>query len=192
MYLVGAGVFAIAIGGLLYSRCGNDEPTKDEPAPVAQATQSAAQPKPSLPEYAPPPPPEEEEDAGAGGGDGDDGKTAAAPKPGGKAPAGGGACANCGKGVASRALTSAVSKQMGLARGCYNRALRGGGGEGKIVVSVRVGSTGQLCGASISQNTTGNPGLASCVLSKFQGRTYPKPQKGCVVINAPINFSMKQ
>lgn len=191
MYLVGAGVFAIAIGGLLYSRCGKDEPKK-EPTPVAAATSAAPEPKPALPEYAPPPPPEEEP-KGEGGKDGEDEKAEPGPKKTASgSPAPRGACANCGKGVPSGALKSAVSQTMGLARGCYNRALRGNAGEGRIVVSVSVGSDGTLCGASLASNTTGNAALGACVLSKFSGRSYPPPQSGCVVVNAPMNFSTKQ
>lgn len=194
MYLVGAGIFAIAIGGLLYSRCGKDEPKKD-PVPVAAATSAAPEPQPALPEYAPPPPPEEEPKGEGGKEGGDEDKKTAEPGPK-KAAAGGpvskGVCSQCGKGVPSGALKTAVSQTMGLARGCYNRALRGGAGEGRIVVSVSVGADGTLCGASLASNTTGNAALGSCVLSKFSGRSYPPPQSGCVVVNAPINFSTKQ
>jgi len=191
MYLVGAGVFAIAIGGLLYSRCGTEKPEK-EPVPVAAATSAAPEPKPALPEYAPPPPPEEEPE-GEGGEDGGGDEAA---KPGPKKVASGGpaakVCSACGKGVPSGALKSAVSQTMGLARGCYNRALRGNAGEGRILVSVSVGADGTLCGASLASNTTGNAALGACVLGKFSGRSYPPPESGCVVLNAPINFSMKQ
>jgi len=192
MYLVGAGVFAVAIGALLFSRCNDDKPAKD-PTPVATVTSAAPEPQPALPEYAPPPPPDEEPE-GEGGKKNDTKK----PEPGPKTAAGpasgsrGGACSACGQGQASGALKTAVAQTMGLARGCYNRALRGNAGEGRIVVSVSVGSDGTLCGANLASNTTGNAALGSCVLGKFKARSYPPPQSGCVVVNAPINFSMKQ
>ena len=188
-YAIGAVVFGLAAVGLLYMKCSSEEnPPPPPPTPAVPATATATQTA-TLPEFAPPPPPEEEEDAGT-----EDAGPVAAGKPatGGTPPAGGGgACAKCGQGVPSGALTGAVGSTAGLARGCYNRALRAGGGEGTINVSVSVGSDGSLCGARITSDTLHNPGVSSCVLGKFQSRTYPKPQSGCVVVNVPITFKMK-
>ncbi|MEQ9322282.1 MAG: AgmX/PglI C-terminal domain-containing protein, partial [Polyangiaceae bacterium] len=113
---------------------------------------------------------------------------------GGKKPAdrgSGGPCGACGTGVSSGALNRAVSSTAGLARGCYQRALRTGGAEGSLMVSVSVGPAGNLCGARITSDSVGNPAISQCVLAKFQSRSYPKPQSGCVVVNVPISFKMK-
>jgi outer membrane biosynthesis protein TonB len=187
-YALGIAVFGVLIAVLLYMRCSGDDdpkPTPQTPATTATATASEAAP---LPEFAPPPPPEEEEDAGAEDAGGDTPSTG-----GGKKPVAGGAgpCSNCGKGVTSSALNSAVSSTAGLARGCYQRALRAGGAEGTLVVSVSVGPAGNLCGARITSDSVGNPTISQCVLGKFQSRSYPKPQSGCVVVNVPISFKMK-
>lgn len=170
-------------------RC--DRTTEGEPQ--AQVAPTAAAPVPQAPVFAPPPPPEEEEDAGvdAGAAKAENG-TPANGQPKVASTGGTGVCAQCGKGQVSGALQTAVAQTGGLARGCYNRALRQGGAEGSIMVSVSVGSDGSLCGARVSNDTLGNPGLTQCVLGKFQGRSYPKPEKGCVVLNVPISFSMKQ
>jgi len=180
-------VFAVAIAALVYTRCSGDDDPKPTPPPVTTAAPTATETA-DLPEFAPPPPPEEEEDAGAE----DAGEQPVAS--GGKKPAAGGSggpCAACGKGVSSGALNSAVSSTAGLARGCYQRALRTGGAEGSLMVSVSVGPAGNLCGARITSDSVGNPSISQCVLGKFQGRSYPKPQSGCVVINVPISFKMK-
>lgn len=187
-YAIGAALFAVAIAALLYTRCSGDEESAPTPPPVTTAPPTATQ-EADLPEFAPPPPPEEEEDAGAE----DAGKQVSS---GGKKPAGngtgsGGPCGGCGKGVSSGALNSAVSSTAGLARGCYQRALRTGGAEGSLMVSVSVGPAGNLCGARITSDSVGNPAISQCVLAKFQSRSYPKPQSGCVVINVPISFKMK-
>lgn len=187
-YAIGAVLFAVAIAVLLYTRCSDDEETAPTPPPATTAPPTATQ-QADLPEYAPPPPPEEEEDAGA--------EDAGAKQPvsgGGKKPAdsgSGGPCGACGKGVSSGALNSAVSSTAGLARGCYQRALRTGGAEGSLMVSVSVGPAGNLCGARITSDSVGNPAISQCVLAKFQSRSYPKPQSGCVVVNVPISFKMK-
>jgi outer membrane biosynthesis protein TonB len=167
-------------------RCGKDE-TKPQPTPVVTATATTTA---DLPVFAPPPPPEIEEDAGTDAGPEDAGK----PRPtssGAPAAAGAGVCSECGKGIPTSALTSAVSSTAGLARGCYQRALRTSGAEGAITVSVSVGANGSLCGARISSDSLHNPAISSCVLAKFQSRSYPKPEQGCVVVNVPISFKMK-
>ena len=187
IYVMGALLFAAAIAVLLYMRC-QGEP---KPEPTASVVPTANEVPADVPKFAPPPPPEEEEDAGA-----EDAKTAepsTEPKakvaPG---PGGGGSCSKCGEGTPSGALQSEVSKTGGLARGCYNRTLREGAAEGAIMVSVSVGADGNLCGARITSDSVGNPALSQCVLSKFQSRSYPKPERGCVVLNVPISFSMKK
>ncbi len=198
-YILGILLFGGGIVALLYTRC-----SEETVAPKPTAAQQAPTTKPSgapvnadLPEFAPPPPPEE--DAGP-----DAAASASAPAPKGTGapvkvasadgkPAAGptGACSKCGSGKASSALVSAVRGTAGTAQGCHNRALREGGAQGRMNVSVSVGSNGSVCGASITSDSVGNPALSSCVLSKFRGRSYPKPESGCVVINVPLNFTMK-
>jgi hypothetical protein len=77
------------------------------------------------------------------------------------------------------------------ARTCYKRALRTSEVSGSISVSVQVGSNGAVCGAAITKDTIGSSEIASCVLAKFQGKTFPAPQSGCVVVNIPIRFEIQ-
>jgi len=140
-----------------------------------------------------PPPPPEQDDLDAGSDAGDAG-VAPAPKVagtklGGPLPAK--PCDACGPSGATGALRSAVSGKANLARGCYQKALRGGGGEGRVVVAVNVGSDGSVCGASVVSDTLNNPSVTSCVLSKFRQGGYPKPAAGCVAFNVPINFKLR-
>ncbi|AUX48329.1 hypothetical protein SOCE26_098630 [Sorangium cellulosum] len=178
-------VFAALIAGLLYWRL------RPEPAPVA-ATPTAATPaevKPADPPplFAPPPPPpvDEVEDAGV-----DAGKVATGQNP---STTGKGPCTGkCGDGVGSPALDSAVLGLARSAQGCYNRALRTSEVSGKLTVSVHVGSSGAVCNASIVNDSVGSNEIASCVLGRFRGKSLPPPQSGCVVVNVPINFTIKQ
>jgi hypothetical protein len=78
------------------------------------------------------------------------------------------------------------------ARTCYNRALKTSEVSGSITVSVQVGSTGAVCGASVTKDTVGSAEIASCVLGSFRGKSFPAPQSGCVVVNIPIRFEIKQ
>jgi outer membrane biosynthesis protein TonB len=189
LYLIGLLVLGGLMAGLIYCE------TRSEPAPVPVTTQTQPAEPPPPPLYAPPPPPppteepeEEEEgvaDAGAGAG-----KTPAAAGTGGapKGPCGG----KCGDGELSTSLTSAVNATARSAQGCYNRALRTGEASGRMMVSVQVGSTGTVCSASILQDSVHSGEIASCVLGRFRGKSFPPPKSGCVVVNVPINFTIKQ
>lgn len=186
LYLAGIVVMGAGIIALLVWRSSKSEPTVVTVPPPASSTAPAAQPPP---QFAPPPPPKIEVEpeptatatAAAGG-------TAKA------APGGLGPCGKCGGDGAegNSALSSAISSAAAGARSCYNRALQKGEVSGKMNVSVQVGSTGQVCGAAITSDTVGSPQVSSCVLSRFQGRSFPPPTRGCVVVNVPINFTIKQ
>ena len=63
--------------------------------------------------------------------------------------------------------------------------------QGKIVVSIRVGPSGQVCSANIASNSVGDPGVASCVLGMFRSGTFPAPEGGCVDAQVPMNFIPK-
>jgi len=136
--------------------------------------------------HAPPPPPEiEEEDAGTDAGE----PTAKRPVGGGT---GGGMCSNCGKGESSAALNSALSAMAGSAKGCYNRALRSSAVSGTLTVSVQVGANGTVCGASVVNDAVGSAEISSCVAGRFTGKKFPPPTSGCVVVNIPIAFKIKE
>lgn len=186
LFIAGIVLLGALMAGLLYWRF-RPEPAPP-PAPTAAVTQARpAEPAPAdAPPPPPPPPPEEKPDAGA---------AAAAPRAAGSgaAAAGKGPCAGrCGDGEPSSALTSAVNTTAQSARGCYNRALRTSEVSGRMVVSVQVGSTGAVCNAAIVEDSVGSSDIASCVLGRFRGKSFPPPTSGCVVVNVPINFTIKQ
>jgi outer membrane biosynthesis protein TonB len=193
-YLIGIVIFGLGIAALLYTRCSEETQAQAPTAKTTPTQKPTGQPvNAELPEFAPPPPPEE--DAGTDAGDDADApkspvKTASTGNA--DAPAGPtGACAACGKGTPSSALVSAVRGTAGTAQGCHNRALRNGGVQGRMNVAVSVGSNGSVCAAGVTSDSVGDPGLSNCVLGKFRGRSYPKPESGCVVINVPLNFAVK-
>lgn len=153
----------------------------------ATALVSAAPPPPQLPQFAPPPPPklEEEPDAGA----------TAAPKGTGQAaaPGGAGLCGKCTEGQTSAALNSALRARVQSTQSCYNRALqRNSEVAGSMTVSVQVGSTGAVCGASIVNDSVHSNEVSSCVLGRVRGQSFPPPTSGCVTLNIPIAFAAKQ
>ncbi|MCC6551782.1 MAG: AgmX/PglI C-terminal domain-containing protein [Polyangiaceae bacterium] len=183
-YIIGMVVLGGLMAGLIYWK------TRPAPRPEAPPPPVVTQAKPVEPPpmHAPPPPPpiEEVEDAGA-----DAAAKATAASPGAGAPRG--PCGGkCGDGESSAALASAVSSTARSAQGCYNRALRTGEASGRMTVSVQVGSTGAVCSASIIEDSVHSGEISSCVLGRFRGKSFPPPKSGCVVVNVPINFTIKQ
>jgi TonB family protein len=138
--------------------------------------------------YAPPPPPKLDDlpDAGADAG----------PAPAAKGPTGSGGTAPgpCGvcTGTANGALSSALRGRAQSAQGCYNRALRTSEVSGSMTVSVQVGPSGQVCSASLANDSVHSNEITSCVLGRFRGQTFPPPSGGCVTVNIPISFTIKQ
>lgn len=187
LYIAGIVLLAGASAGLLYWRF-RERPPQVIQVPVGPGAKDA--PRDPIVLHAPPPPPPIEALPPAAAGTG----TAAASAAPGGSSGGAGACSACGseKAQASDALTSALQSAAAGARGCYNRALRTGEVSGSMNVSVQVGSNGAVCGATITKDTVGSGEIASCVLGKFRGRSFPAPQSGCVVVNIPIKFEIQQ
>ncbi|MEJ7732810.1 MAG: AgmX/PglI C-terminal domain-containing protein [Polyangiaceae bacterium] len=179
-YIIGVVVLVLLIAGLVWWRAGSD----DKPPPPITVQAPPPNTVPDL--VAPPPPPKiEEPDAGA---DDAGGKVASTGTGGGKGPCSG----KCGDGKSSSALESALRSTASSAQGCYNRALRTSEVSGGMTVSVQVGSSGAVCGASIGNDSVNSGEISSCVLGRFRGRTFPPPESGCVVVNIPIAFTIKQ
>lgn len=184
-YVLGILVLGILAGGLFCWKSRQTPPTvtTQSAAPVL----SAAPPQPQLPQFAPPPPPKLEEEVDAG----------AAPAPKGTAqsavPGGAGPCGKCTEGQTSAALNSALRARVQSTQSCYNRALQHNSEvAGSMTVSVQVGSTGAVCGASIVNDSVHSNEVSSCVLGRVRGQSFPPPTSGCVTLNIPIAFTAKQ
>jgi outer membrane biosynthesis protein TonB len=176
-FIGAAVVMLLLMGGLIFWKLkgsGDPQPQASAPPPPPPPPTVFEQPPPP-----PPPPPPVEEDAGK--------------KPVGKVGAvGGGACTGECKGTAGAALQSALAAKAGAARGCYERGLRNNATlQGRLVISVRVGPTGQVCSAGVASNALGDPGVASCVVGMFRSASFPAPQGGCVDTQVPMNFVPK-
>lgn len=177
-YIAGVVVLGALIAGLIFWKNKKTDP----PPPIPTATATPQETAPQLVNAPPPPPKIDEPDAGADGG------TKVAGNGGQKGPCGGGKC----DGKSSPALESALRSMAGSAQGCYNRALRTSAVSGSMTVSVQVGATGAVCGASIANDSVGSGEIRTCVLSRFQGKSFPPPASGCVVVNIPISFKIKE
>lgn len=189
LYLAGA---VVLIGGAIGLFVWNKGKTAPKPtAPTAVVAQSAAAPRQDEPQrlYAPPPPPKLDDEPDAG---------APSPKASAKAsgsPAAGTAPGPCGpscNGETTGALSAALRARAQSAQGCYQRALRTSEVSGSMTVSVQIGPSGQVCSASLSNDSVKSSEVTSCVLGRFRGQTFPPPSGGCIVANIPISFTIKQ
>jgi hypothetical protein len=61
-----------------------------------------------------------------------------------------------------------------------------------MTVSVQVGLSGQVCNASLTNDSVHSNEITTCVLGRFRGQTFPPPTGGCVTVNIPISFTIKQ
>lgn len=96
-------------------------------------------------------------------------------------------------GVSSSELETALQFRVKQAHRCYDNALAQDPTlRGKVTVSVRVGSNGQVCNAGIASNEMSSPQVGSCVTGYFRGANFPPPRGGCVDVNIPINFVPRQ
>jgi len=177
-FIIAAVLMLFIMGGLiLWKVTGSSEPAKTE-APLATTAAAPAFEEPPPP----PPPPPEVEDAG---------KPEEKQKA--KVVSGGNPCAKECTGTATGALQSALSGRAAQSRGCYETALRNNATlEGTLVVGVKVGPGGQVCGARTVNDGLHDPGVSNCVLNKFAAATLPAPQGGCVEVNVPMRFQAKR
>ena len=177
-YIIAGVVMLLAMGGLIVWKVGgNKDPLPEKPPEPPKVTKKA----PVFDNPPPPPPPVEEvKDAEA-----EKTETKKVVKGGGGTTACSGPC----NGTATSAVQGALRAKGGQARGCYERALRLNPTlQGRVMVSARVGAQGQMCSASISQNTLGDPGVAACISQMFRAGKFPPPKGGCVDVNVPLNF----
>jgi TonB family protein len=184
LYLVGAVLLVAAALGLYFWK----RPSPTATPQAATVVVSASPPKIEEPAalYAPPPPPKlDEEDAGVDAGP-------PAQKSGGRAVGPGPCAGSCDGRTAGGALQSALRGRAQSAQGCYNRALRTSEVSGSMTVRVQVGPSGQVCSASLANDSVHSNEIASCVLGRFRGQTFPPPQDGCVTVDIPIAFTIKQ
>ena len=104
----------------------------------------------------------------------------------------GGAVCNAAKcnGTASSDLESELAFRAKQAHSCYDSALANDSSlKGKLAISVRVASNGQVCTVGVASNDMGSQAVAQCVANKFRQTGYfPAPKGGCIDATVPMNF----
>ena len=193
LYLIGAvALVAAAIALFSWKKCNPTEPVTQQSVTVTTSASGPPRREDPPPLFAPPPPPklDDEPDAGVDAGKPapkGTGGTGGPPGPGGAGP-----CSGTCNGQATSALQAALRSRAQSAQGCYQRALRTSEVSGSMTVSVQVGPSGAVCGASLANDSVHSSEVATCVLGRFRGQTFPPPSGGCITVNIPISFTIKQ
>jgi outer membrane biosynthesis protein TonB len=179
-FIVAGVLMLLAMGGLIFWKVSSKQ---SQPMAVVSTTQAVAQTAPPELLEPPPPPPKEQP------------KPEATAEPDKKVASTKGGSFGCNaecNGKDPGSIRSALQGRAGQARGCYERALRNNSTlQGKLLVSVKIGPDGQVCSASIAENSLGDPAVATCVVQMFRSGGFPRPTGGCVDAAIPINFVPK-
>lgn len=177
--IAGAALLLLGVGFMYFRMRGSEPEAAPPPPPPARTTAEA--PVFEAPPPPPPPPPEPTASVDPG--------AEARPI---KRTGGAAGCAGPCEGAEPPGLQGQLTAKAALARGCYERALRQNPTlQGRLRVSVRVGTNGNVCSANIAQNELGDPGVASCVVQIFRSATFAAPSGGCVEAQVPIRFAPK-
>ncbi|MBC7173694.1 MAG: TonB family protein, partial [Polyangiaceae bacterium] len=91
----------------------------------------------------------------------------------------------------SSVVRQMISRRIRAIQACYERSLRQSpNAAGRVVVRFTIETSGTVSGASAAENTTGDPGVATCVVetvSRF--RFSPGPTGGSVTVSYPFVFA---
>jgi hypothetical protein len=175
---IGAAILMLLLmGGLIvWKTSGSGDKPAPPPTPVASAPE---QPLPEQIIPPPPPPPPPEPDAGV----------TPPPK---KASTGiGTGCPTCGQctGEPAPSFAAVLRTRANQAQRCYEKALAQQEQlQGKLTVNLCVGVGGQVCSASVSNDSLGSPLVSQCVANIYRATTFPSPKNGCVEAKVPLNF----
>lgn len=96
-------------------------------------------------------------------------------------------------GRASAELRQVVAQRAAMTRRCYQDRLRDDPTiSGKLVIGIRVTTSGGVCSAEVVKDDLGDELLAACVRNTMQGAPYPAAEGGCVDLAVPLSFATTQ
>lgn len=86
-------------------------------------------------------------------------------------------------------VTKVVRKNMPALRNCYEKALKKNPSlGGKISIKFTIGTNGRVTSAKAASDSVGDSSVTSCVIGKFRGFVFAKPEGGAVTYVYPIVF----
>jgi hypothetical protein len=95
-----------------------------------------------------------------------------------------------GTGISDPAsVNKTVKKNMSALKNCYEKALKKNENlEGKISVKFVISTNGRVTSVDATKDSMGDAGVTACVLDKFKGFTFEKPEGGSVTYVFPLVF----
>jgi hypothetical protein len=182
VFIAASVVMLLAVGGLVTWKLKGSSSSSPEPTAAASFTAgpNVHQPPVYTPMPPPPPPPPSEEHTAS--------PSAVSPANA-TVRSGKSYCPSSCEGSVTAALSSALAGRGGAGRRCYEKSLSQNQSlRGHMTVSVRVGTNGSVCSASVVGDELHEPGLTNCIIGVFRASILPAPQNGCVDVKVPLNF----
>ncbi len=92
-------------------------------------------------------------------------------------------------GSAPAALQSELAERAASLRSCYQRLLRyGSTAEGRLLVEVTIGGSGQVLKAKLAQDEIDDADLSKCALTTMRAPYVSHAEGDCVTVRVPLTF----
>ena len=87
-------------------------------------------------------------------------------------------------------VTSVFSRRKGAIKSCYESALKVNASlKGKVTIKFTIGPAGRITDISVTDNSTGDAGIGSCIVDKVRGWKFDPPEGGSVTFSYPFILS---
>jgi TonB family protein len=87
-------------------------------------------------------------------------------------------------------VTSVFSRRKGAIKSCYEAALKVNASlKGKVTIKFTIGPAGRITDISVTDNSTGDAGIGSCIVDKVRGWKFDPPEGGSVTFSYPFLLS---
>ncbi len=89
--------------------------------------------------------------------------------------------------IDDNAVAAVFGRRKGAIKACYEKELRRNQNiKGRITLRFTIGTSGRITSIAATQNTTGDEGIASCIISKVEGWKFDPPTGGAVTFTYPF------
>jgi hypothetical protein len=94
--------------------------------------------------------------------------------------------------MTSPELNEALTQAAHRGAVCYKKMLdKRRISTGAMLVQLNVAGAGKVCDVQFVEDSVHDPALASCIQALFTDGTFPPPQHGCVTVNVPFRFAIR-
>lgn len=89
--------------------------------------------------------------------------------------------------INNSAVAAVFGRRKSAITACYEKELRRNQNiKGRITLRFTIGTSGRITSIAATQNTTGDEGIASCIISKVEGWKFDPPTGGAVTFTYPF------